>query len=55
MSAAGFALGVGAGPVLEFVGVEFAVEVGDALREAGLRVGDGLVVDGRGRSLREGN
>jgi hypothetical protein len=42
---AGFAFGVGAGPVLEFVREEFAVEIGYALREAGLRVGDGLVVD----------
>ena len=30
---------------MEFVGVEFAAEVGDALGEAGLRVADGLVVD----------
>jgi len=44
-SAAGFAFGVGAGPVLEFVGVEFAVEIGYALGEAGLCVGDGLVVN----------
>lgn len=46
-SAAGFAFSVGAGPVLELVGVEFSVEVGDALRKASLRVGDGLVVDYR--------
>ena len=44
-SAAGFAFGVGAGPVLEFVGVEFAVEVGDALGKACLRIRDSLVVD----------
>lgn len=43
--AAGFAFGVVARPVLEFVGVEFAVEVRHALGEAGLRVADGLVVD----------
>src|ERR1700739_74283 len=46
-SAAGFALGVGAGPVLELVGVEFAVEVSYALRQPRLRGDDGLVVDGR--------
>ena len=34
--AAGFAFGVGAWPVLEFVRVEFAIEIGDALGEAGL-------------------
>src|SRR5208282_102157 len=36
-----------ANPVLEFVGIQFAVQVGDAPGEARLRVGDGLVVDGR--------
>jgi hypothetical protein len=43
--AAGFAFCVGSRPVLEFVGEEFPAEVGDALRHAGLGVGDGLVVD----------
>jgi hypothetical protein len=32
-------------PVLEFVGVKFAIEVGYAKQETGLRVGDGLVVN----------
>src|ERR1035438_6299149 len=34
-------------PVLEFVRIEFAVQVCDAPGEARLRVSDGLVVDGR--------
>jgi len=39
------AFGVGAGPVLELVGVEFAVQIGDALEKPCLSVGDRLVVN----------
>ena len=43
--AAGLALGIVTGPVLELIGVEFAIEVGYALGEASLGVRDGPVVD----------
>ena len=46
-SPARLAFGVGARPILEFIGEEFAIEIGNALRHAGLGVGDGLVVNGR--------
>ena len=48
-----FSLGVVAGPELEFIGEEFAGEVGEAGGEARLRVGDGLVVDGGGYLLKK--
>jgi len=42
-----------AGPVLERVGEELAIEVGDALLQALLGVGDGFVVDGGADLLEE--